>query len=222
MLKILVAEDDIHLRKLIVTYLLKNGYQIAEASHGEEAFQYFLNHHVDVLITDVMMPIMDGNTLVKKIRSMNRDLPIMMLTALERYADKEKGFLSGVDDYMVKPVDMQEMLLRIKALARRYQLVVANKIELPTLLLDANSGTCLLNQTSVSLTSKEFRLLFKLLSTPNKIFTREQLMNEIWGFDSESYDRTVDTHIKRIRDLVSCDDYEIITVRRLGYKAVLK
>jgi len=221
-IKVLVVEDDLNLRKLMATYLRKNNYEVAEADNGEEAYEYFLEHHVEVLITDVMMPVMDGNVLVSKIRAINRNLPILILTALESYADKEKGFFSGADDYMVKPVDMKEMLLRVKALARRYQIINENQLSLPHLLLDAGAQQCLVNQKPVELTQKEFKLLFKLLSFPNKIFTREQLMNDIWGFDSESYDRTVDTHIKRIRERVLSDDFEIITVRRLGYKAVLK
>lgn len=222
MIKVLVVEDDLNLRKLMATYLRKNNYEVAEAGDGEEAYEYFTEHHVDVLITDVMMPVMDGNVLVSKIRALNRDLPILILTALESYADKEKGFLNGADDYMVKPVDMKEMLLRVKALARRYQIINENQLTLPHLLLDASTQQCLVNQKPVELTQKEFKLLFKLLSSPDKIFTREQLMNDIWGFDSESYDRTVDTHIKRIRERVLSDDFEIVTVRRLGYKAVLK
>lgn len=222
MIEVLVVEDDLNLRKLMATYLRKNNYEVAEAGDGEEAFEYFNDHHVDVLITDVMMPVMDGNVLVSKIRALNRDLPILILTALESYADKEKGFINGADDYMVKPVDMKELLLRVKALARRYQIINENRLALPHLLLDASTQQCLVNQKPVELTQKEFKLLFKLLSFPNKIFTREQLMNDIWGFDSESYDRTVDTHIKRIRERVPSDDFEIITVRRLGYKAVLK
>lgn len=222
MIKVLVVEDDLNLRKLMTTYLRKNNYEVAEASDGVEAYDYFTTHHVDVLITDVMMPRMDGNVLVSKIRSVNRDVPILILTALESYADKEKGFINGADDYMVKPVDMKELLLRVKALARRYQIKSENQLMLPHLLMDSSNSQCLVNQKPITLTQKEFRLLFKLLSSPNKIFTREQLMDDIWGFDSESYDRTVDTHIKRIREQVLCDDFEIVTVRRLGYKAVLK
>jgi len=168
------------------------------------------------------MPYIDGNTLTAKLRSMNRDLPILMLTALDRFADKEKGFQSGADDYLVKPIDMQEMLLRIKALLRRSQIMSESRIVLPHLILDERTSQCILDNTPIELTRKEFRLLFHLLSAPNRIFTREQLMNEIWGYDSESYDRTVDTHVKRIREQVLSPDFEIVTVRGLGYKAVIK
>ena len=222
MLKIMVVEDENHIRKLISTYLIKNGYQVIEATNGKTAFDLFQNEHIDLVITDVMMPVMDGHLLTSKIRNFNTEIPILMLTALESYKDKEKGFSGGVDDYIVKPFDMNEILLRIKALLRRYKIASDNKIVLPNITLDFQTGSCMVDDQIVVLTRKEFLLLFKLLSTPNQIFTREQLMNEIWGFDSESYDRTIDTHIKRLRESISCKDFEIITVRGLGYKAVLK
>ncbi|PKK97220.1 MAG: DNA-binding response regulator [Tenericutes bacterium HGW-Tenericutes-3] len=222
MIKILIVEDDYNIRKLFSTYLLKSGYETREAVDGQMAIQIFESEHIDLIITDVMMPVMDGIMLVNKIRITHPDLPILMLTALDSYEDKEKGFLSGADDYMVKPIDLNEMSLRIRALLRRYQIASTNKIELKNFSLDSKSGECLLNGNPIELARKEFALLFKLLSTPNKIFTREQLMNEIWGYDSASYDRTIDTHIKRIREQITSDDFEIITVRGLGYKAVIK
>jgi len=222
MIKILIAEDDYNIRKLLSKYLSNQGFTIVEAKDGQKAIQSFESEHVDLIITDVMMPFMDGVSFTNKIRLSNLDIPILMLTALDSFEDKEKGFLSGVDDYMVKPIDMSEMLLRIRALLRRYQIANSKKIELKNFILDAQSGECILYGKSIDLTKKEFSLLFKLLSSPNKIYTREQLMNEIWGFDSESYDRTVDTHIKRLRENVFTDEFEIITVRGLGYKAVIK
>ena len=222
MLRILICEDDAHIRKLIATYIKKAGYIAIETEDGKQGIEAFEKQHIDFVITDVMMPVIDGMGLVNKIRLTHRDLPILMLTALEDYQDKEKGFESGVDDYMVKPVDMNEMMLRIKALLRRYQILSEHQIVLKHLSLNYKSGTCTLDQHPIELTRKEFTLLFKLLASPNVIFTREQLMNEIWGYDSESYDRTVDTHIKRIRERISTEDFEIITVRGLGYKAVLK
>ena len=222
MIKILIVEDEYNIRKLLSKYISNQGYEIIEAEDGQKAIQIFENEHIDLIITDVMMPIMDGLTLVNKVRMTNPELPILMLTALDSFEDKEKGFFSGADDYMVKPIDLNEMLLRIKALLRRYQIVSSNKIELNQLTLNYQSGECVLNGKLVKLSRKEFLLIFKLLASPNKIFTREQLMNEIWGFDSESYDRTVDTHIKLIREHLPSDTYEIITVRGLGYKAVIK
>ena len=222
MFKILVCEDDLSIRKLITTFLSKKGYDMLEASNGEKGYALLEDTHVDLLITDIMMPVMDGYTLVNKTRRLSSDMPILMLTALDRFSDKEKGFLSGIDDYIVKPVDLKEMLLRIQALLRRYQITRENKITLKHTILDFMKMTLTIDEKLVELTSKEFLVLFKLLSNPQVIFTREQLMNEIWGYDSESYDRTVDTHIKRIRDKVNVSDFDIVTIRGVGYKAVIK
>ncbi len=222
MLKILVAEDDLHINDLICKNLQNSGYTPVSAKDGKEAMNIFENNHIDLIITDVMMPHIDGITLAKKLREINKNIPVIILTALDTFSDKEKGFTSGVDDYMVKPVHMQELLLRIKALLRRYQVISENKLEHKSILLDFQTKICLLKGKPIELTVKEFHLLYKLLSTPNRIFTREQLMNEIWGFDSESYERTVDTHIKRLREKITTKDFEIITVRGLGYKVVTK
>lgn len=222
MLKILVAEDEFYIRDLICKNLQNSGYSPVCAKDGKEAMTLFEHTHIDLVITDVMMPHTDGITLSKKIRQINKNMPIIILTALDSYSDKERGFNSGVDDYMVKPVDMQEMLLRVKALLRRYQVVSENKLRHKSVELDFQTKSCHLDGSAIELTIKEFQLLFKLLTTPNQIFTREQLMNEIWGFDSESYERTVDTHIKRLREKVKTEDFDIVTVRGLGYKVVLK
>jgi two-component system, OmpR family, response regulator len=222
MTKILLCEDDTHIRKLIATYLSQQGFIILESDNGLSAWTMFQNEKVDVVITDLMMPKMDGFSLTQKIRSAQNDVPILILSALESLEDKEKGFFSGTDDYMVKPIDLKELLMRLKALIRRYQIITEDKIILKSLHLDQANNQCVISGKSIELTKKELQLLFKLLSYPNIIFTREQLMNDIWGSDSLSYDRTVDTHIKRLRDQVICDDFEIITVRGLGYKAVLK
>ncbi len=222
MFQILVVEDDHQIRALIKRFLEKNGYAVKEATNGLDALDLFTHQPFDLVITDVMMPSLDGYQLTKQIRRMNQDIPILILSALDQYHNKEKGFMSGSDDYMVKPVDVQEMLLRIRALLKRYNIMRAKKIELPHLSLDYNNLTCVVNQETVELTKKEFLLLFTLLSSANQIFTREQLMNEIWGYNSESYNRTIDTHIKRIRERVISEDFDIITVRGLGYKAVIK
>lgn len=222
MLKILVAEDEFYIRDLICKNLEKNGYTPILAKDGKEAITIFENEHIDLVISDVMMPHIDGITLSKNIRQINKDIPIIILTALDTYADKEKGFTSGADDYMVKPVDMKEMILRVKALLRRYQVISENKLKHKSIKLDFQTKSCTYKEKAIELTVKEFQLLYKLLSTPNRIFTREQLMNEIWGFDSESYERTVDTHIKRLREKISTKEFEIVTVRGLGYKVVLK
>ena len=222
MFKILVAEDEFYIRDLIVKNLQNQGYNVIPAKDGIDAFDIFENNHIDLVVTDIMMPHMDGNTLSKRIRQINEDIPIIMLTALDTFSDKEKGFNSGADDYMVKPIDMQEMLLRIKALLRRYKVVSENRFEHKSIKLDYQTQSCFIKDKQVELTTKEFQLLYKLIASPNRIFTREQLMNEIWGFDSESYERTVDTHIKRLREKVKSKDFEIVTVRGLGYKVILK
>jgi len=221
MFTILIAEDDIHLKKLLSVHLEQANFNVIEAGDGEKALDLLMQHHVDCVIADIMMPHMDGNTLIRSIRQASNDIPIIMLTALDGYEDKVKSFEGGADDYITKPVDFKELILRIKALLRRYKIMHENEIILKHTKIDYNSKTVLINDESIELPKKEFLLLFKLLSTPNQIYTREQLMNEIWGYDSESFDRTVDTHIKRIRERVISDDFKIVTVRGLGYKAVL-
>lgn len=221
MLKVLVAEDEFYIRDLICKNLTNSGYTSICAKDGQEAMDLFENNHFDIVITDIMMPFVDGITLSKRIRQINKDIPLIILTALDTFADKEKGFTSGADDYMVKPVDMQEMLLRVKSLLRRYKVISDNKLEHKSTLLNFQTQSCTIKGKQIDLTIKEFQLLYKLLSSPNRIFTREQLMNEIWGFDSESYERTVDTHIKRLREKITTKDFMIVTVRGLGYKVVL-
>ena len=221
MLKVLVVEDDRFLRDIIEKNLTKNGYDVLQAENGKIGIDIYENQHIDLIITDIMMPVMDGNKMVKSIRYTNPDIPIIMLTALDAFLDKEKGFTSGTDDYLVKPVNMQELILRVKALLRRSKINNENQLIHKDIKLEHSSKQCFIGDTPINLTVKEFELLFKLLSSPNQIFTRDQLMDEIWGYDSESYTRTVDTHIKRIREKVVTNSFEIKTVRGLGYKVVL-
>lgn len=222
MIKILVAEDDYAIRELIAVYLKYHGYDVYLADNGRQAYALMQTATIDLVITDVMMPYIDGFQLTHQIRTLHPQMPILMLTALDQLQDKERGFQSGVDDYMVKPIELKELNLRIHALLRRYQIQSEQKIVIGNTILDSRSYTCQVNDQRIELTRKEFDLLHKLLSYPNVIFTRNQLMDEIWGFDSDSYDRTVDTHIKRIREQIPEDDFEIKTVRGLGYKAVIK
>ncbi|QWB95510.1 response regulator transcription factor [Mycoplasmatota bacterium] len=222
MLKILIAEDDLHIRTLLSKYLKHHGFEVIETKNGKEALTVFNHEHIDLLITDIMMPEVNGHRLSHRIRETHKSLPILMLTALDTYDEKEKGFLSGVDDYMVKPIDLNEMLLRINALLRRYEISKKKEIVFKHSCLNEENQELKVNGEIINLTGKSFSLLYKLLSYPNKIFTREQLMNQIWGYDSESYDRTVDTHIKKLRESVPMIDFEIITMRGLGYKAVIK
>ena len=222
MFKILIAEDEPHLRAAMAKSLSAEGYKVIECHDGQKALEVFYSEHIDIVITDIMMPRMDGNTLTAHIRKVNPDIPILMLTALESMDDKEKGFDSGTDDYLVKPILMKELGLRVKALLRRYKINTEKRLELANTVIDFGTQTLSISERNIELTKKEFQLLFKLLVNPNKIFSREQLLNEIWGYESDSSDRTVDTHISWLRDKAQSPDYEITTVWGLGYKAVIK
>ena len=220
MFSILVVEDDKNLRKLMLAVLKQNGYIGLSAENGEEALQVMDTSHVDLMISDIMMPYMDGYELADTLREANYHLPILMVTAKESFEDKKKGFLIGIDDYMVKPVDMDEMILRVNALLRRSHIINKHLLTIKDVVLDYNELTVTKNQESILLPKKEFYLLFKLLNYPKKIFTRQELMDEIWGMDAETDERTVDVHIKRLREkFFHFKEFEIITVRGLGYKA---
>ena len=222
MAKILIVEDDPSISELMSVFLKQNGHDVIVAFHGKQALSMLSHTPVNLVISDVMMPGIDGFQLVTQIRAQFPDLPIILLTALDQLHDKEHGFQSGIDDYLVKPVEFKELALRIQALLRRYQIHTDKRVVIGETILDSLSYTCTVHGDSIELTRKEFELLYKLLSYPNVIFTRHQLMDEIWGYDSDSYDRTIDTHIKRIREQVPERDFEIVTVRGLGYKAVIK
>ena len=221
MFHILVVEDNDNTRKLMLAVLSQNGYEPIPARDGIEALEVLDHKHVDLIVLDIMMPRMDGYEFTEPLRASGSEIPILMVTAKEKPADKHKGFIIGTDDYMVKPVDEEEMLLRIAALLRRSRIVNEHRLEIGATVLDYDSLTVTSDLGVVELPKKEFMLLFKLLSYPNKIFTRRQLMDEIWDMDSESDERTVDVHINRLRDRFRRNnDFEIVTVRGLGYKAV--
>jgi len=221
MFHILVVEDNDNTRKLMQAVLSQNGYEPILARDGVEALEILDRKHVDLIVLDIMMPRMDGYEFTETLRASGCDLPILMVTAKEKPADKHKGFMIGTDDYMVKPVDEEEMILRIAALLRRSRIVNEHRLEIGSTVLDYDSLTVRCPQGVMELPKKEFMLLFKLLSYQNKIFTRRQLMDEIWDMDSESDERTVDVHINRLRDhFRGNDDFDIVTVRGLGYKAV--
>lgn len=223
MFNLLVVDDNESIRKLISTYLQRNGYNVTLAENGVEALEILGNIHVDLMIVDIMMPKMDGYTLTEDLRAANYDLPILMITAKETFEDKKKGFNAGTDDYMVKPIDMNEMLLRVAALLRRAKISNEHKISIGDVQLDYDTLTVTTPDETYVLPKKEFYLLFKLLSYPKKIYTRQQLMDEIWGMDSEADERTVDVHIKRLREKFEhLKEFEIITIRGLGYKAERK
>ena len=221
MFHILVVEDNANARRLMETVLSQNGYEPIPACDGVEALEILDKKHVDLILLDIMMPRMDGYEFTETLRSSGCEIPILMITAKEKPADKHRGFQIGTDDYMVKPVDEEEMLLRIQALLRRARIVNEHRLTVGKTTLDYDSLTVVTPKGESELPKKEFLLLFKLLSYPNKIFTRRQLMDEIWDMDSESDERTVDVHINRLRDhFRTNDDFEIVTVRGLGYKAV--
>ena len=221
MFRILVAEDDVHARRLMETVLRENGYEPLLAADGQEAMEILAAKHIDLLVLDVMMPGLDGLQLTRQLRESGSLLPILMVTALETREDKKQGFLTGADDYMVKPVDEEEMLLRIAALLRRSRIAAERRIEVGDTVLDYDTRTMRFNGKTQVMPQKEFQLLFQLLSYPQKIFTRRQLMDEIWDLDTDSEERTVDVHINRLRDRLKGNrDIQIVTVRGLGYKAV--
>lgn len=223
MFNILVVEDDKNTRKLMKTILTTNGFMPILASDGVEALDILDSQHIDLIILDIMMPNMNGYELTQALRDSDYTLPILMVTAKQLPVDKKKGFIVGTDDYMTKPVDEEEMLLRIKALLRRAKIVSEHKLTLGEVTLEYDSLTVSRNGEQQTLPQKEFYLLYKLLSYPNKIFTRLQLMDEIWGMDSDSTDYTVNVHINRLRKrFENYPEFEIETIRGLGYKAVKK
>ena len=221
MFRILVAEDDRGTRRLMEDVLLDAGYEPVSVSNGQEALDILEQKHIDLLLLDVMMPKLDGFELLRQLRDYGYDLPVMMVTAKQTLPDKKQGLRLGADDYMVKPVDEEEMLLRIAALLRRAQAVTERKLVIGSTTLLYDNFSVHFQGESKELPKKEFLLLYKLLSTPNKTFTRQQLMDEIWDMDSNSDEHTVVVHINRLREKFrGCPDFEIVTVRGLGYKAV--
>ena len=220
---ILVVEDDKNLRKLITTCLKRENYQTFEATNGIEALDVIDKNYIDLLVTDIMMPKMDGYELTRELRNAKYNIPILLITAKSTLDDKKEGFLAGADDYMVKPIDIEELALRVKVLLKRANMAHEKKIKIGKLVLDYDQLTVTREDKNYTLAQKEFYLLYKLLSTPNTIFTRQELMEEIWGLENDSDYRTVDVHIKRIREkMADVDEFEIITVRGIGYKAIIK
>ncbi|MBZ9609412.1 response regulator transcription factor [Clostridium estertheticum] len=223
MIRILVVEDDTNTRKLMCAVLKQNGFKTLQANDGVAALEIMDKQHVDLVILDLMMPNMGGYELTRQLRLSWKNLPILMVTARQAPKDKRQGFIAGTDDYMIKPVDEREMVLRIKALLRRSQISSDHKLTIGEAVLDYDTLTVSREHEVFTLPQKEFYLLFKLLSYPNMIFTRLQLMDEIWGMESETDDHTLNVHINRLRDRFrDWTEFEIITVRGIGYKAVKK
>ncbi len=221
MFNIMIVEDDYNQRKLMQSVLLQYGYTVTLASDGLDALDQLDKKHIDLIILDIMMPRMDGFEFTSTLRESGCNIPILMVSAKQSPVDKRKGFIIGTDDYMTKPVDEEEMVLRVAALLRRSKIANEHKLTLGSTTLYYDSLTVTTENETQELPQKEFLLLFKLLSYPNKIFTRRQLMDEIWDMESESDERTVDVHVSRLREKYRKNpDFEIVTVRGLGYKAV--
>lgn len=223
MFKVLIVEDDISLNDSIKVFLTKKGYSVSCSYSAKYALKELESYQVDVIITDIMMPGMDGIEFIRELRSAGIKTPVLIISAKDQFGDKKEGFLSGADDYMVKPLDLNELELRVNSLFRRAKISNAHQLVFRNTMLDSDSLTVTTNGKTFELPQKEFQILFKLLSYENKVFTRMQLMDEFWGMDSTSEERTVDTHINRLRDKFKNNpDFEIVTKRGLGYKAVKK
>ena len=221
MFKVLIAEDDRDLRQLFSRVLVKNGYSVGGVSNGAEALEEMDKSFFDIIISDIMMPVMDGYELVRSLRESGNNIPVLMITAKDAFDDMQTGFSSGSDDYMIKPVNVNEMVLRVGALLRRSQIANERRITIGETVLECDSLTVSEGRRQFILPQKEFMLLFKMAAYPGKIFTRQQLMDEIWGYDAGSDTHTVDVHIGRLREKFSeSKDFKIVTMRGVGYKVV--
>lgn len=223
MFKILVVEDDKDLNKTVCSFLNHSGYEAIGCLDALDAYDALYENTFDLIVSDIMMPDVDGFEFAKNVREQNDDIPILFMTARDDIASKQKGFRIGVDDYMVKPIDLDELFLRIGALLRRAKIAASRKLEIGSFVMDADEHTAYLNDEEISMTNREFSILYKLLSYPKKTFTRSQLMDEFWDADTETAPRAVDVYMTKLRGkLADCTDFEIVTVHGLGYKAVIK
>lgn len=221
MLKVLIAEDDRELRQLFQHVLARHSYTVTGVSNGQEALDAMDNDYFDLIISDIMMPVMDGYELVRQLREVGDTTPVLMITAKDAFDDMQKGFMTGVDDYMIKPVNVNEMVLRVGALLRRAQMVSERRQNIGNTVLELDSQTVKTAGETFTLPQKEFMILYKMAAYPGKIFTRHQLMDEIWGYETESDTHTVDVHIGRLRDRFRDNtDFKIVTIRGVGYKVV--
>ena len=223
MFKILVVEDDRDLNRSVCSFLNHSGYEATGCLGAEEAYDEMYKTTFDLIISDIMMPGIDGFEFAKTVRSLNNDIPLLFMTARDDFASKQRGFRVGIDDYMVKPIDLDELFLRIGALLRRSKIASSRRLEVGGFVMDADERSACLNGEEIALTTREFDLLYKLLSYPKKTFTRTQLMDEFWDVDTQTGTRTVDVYMTKLRSkLANCKDFEIQTVHGLGYKAVIK
>lgn len=223
MFKILVLEDDKELNRTVCAFLNNSGYEAIGCLNANEGYDVLYENTVDLIVSDIMMPGVDGFEFARNVRDVNNDIPILFMTARDDIASKQRGFRIGVDDYMVKPIDLDELFLRIGALLRRAKIASSRKLEIGSFVMDADEHTAYLGDEEISLTSREFNILYKLLSYPKKTFTRTQLMDEFWDVDTGTAPRAVDVYMTKLRQKLSaCEDFEIKTVHGLGYKAVIK
>lgn len=223
MFKILVVEDDKDLNRTVCSFLNQSGYEVTGCLNGDDAYDAMYSTMFDLIISDIMMPGVDGFEFAKNVRELNEEIPILFMTARDDIASKQRGFRIGVDDYMVKPIDLDELFLRIGALLRRAKIAANRKLEIGSFVMDADEHTAYLGDEEIPMTNREFSILYKLLSYPKKTFTRAQLMDEFWDVDTETAPRAVDVYMTKLRGKLSdCDDFEIVTVHGLGYKAVIR
>ena len=222
MVHILVVEDDVKLNQIVCTYKNDSGFEAKGCLNANDAYDEMYHQIYDMIISDIMMPEIDGFEFAETVRQLNKNIPILFMSAKDDLPSKKKGFQLGIDDYMVKPVELDELLLRVQALLRRANIEMERKIRIGNLELDADAMSAEIDGEEVNLTTREFNIIYKLLSYPKKTFSRAQLMDEFWGIDSSSSLRAVDVYVTKLRDKLSaCDGFKIVTVRGLGYKAVL-
>ena len=223
MVHILVVEDDVQLNKIVCSYLRNSGFEATGCLNAADAYQEMYNNLYELIISDIMMPKTDGFEFAENVRRLNKTIPILFMSAKDDLSSKQKGFQLGIDDYMVKPIELDELVMRVRALLRRANIELERKLTVGNLFMDADAMSVLLDGKEVALTTREFNITYKLLSYPNKIFSRAQLMDEFWSVDTETSLRAVDVYITKLRDKLSeCDGFEFKTIRGLGYKAVLK
>ena len=221
MLRILVVEDDQKLCRIVCNHLNSHGYETTGCLNAQDAYDRMYHRPYALIVSDIMMPNIDGFAFAAAVRRINREIPILFMTARDDYGSKEKGYQAGIDDYMVKPIDLNELVLRIGALLRRANIASENKVTEGSFVMNADDKTAVCNGEEIALTAREFNTLFKLLTYPKRIFTRAQLMEEFWDVDTEATLRSVDVYIAKLRDKLSvCEDFQLVTVRGVGYKAV--
>lgn len=222
MINILVVEDDLELNRIVCTYLNDSGFQAKGCLNANDAYDEMYNKIYELIISDIMMPQIDGFEFARTVRQVNRTIPILFMSAKDDLSSKQKGFQLGIDDYMVKPIVLDELLLRVRALLRRANIEMERKLSIGNLTLDADAMSATIGEDEIAVTTREFHILYKLLSYPKKTFSRAQLMDEFWGIDTETSLRAVDVYVTKLRDKFSdCEGFEIVTVRGIGYKAVL-